>query len=64
MLSAFIKFRGQDDVEVLYHDYGYECDTNSQIIEWHFADNTITKDQPLSETEEQEIYEHLSKLGE
>ncbi|HVK82358.1 MAG TPA: hypothetical protein VM915_17295 [Verrucomicrobiae bacterium] len=62
MQTATITFRGEER-EVEYKDYGYESDTNAQVIEWKFADLTPEQHDALkiTEAEEQAIFETLSQ---
>lgn len=59
-----VKFRGEErDVEV-DHNSGYDPDTNSQTIDWHFAGLTVVDHENLEITDEehQSVFEQLCEL--
>lgn len=58
-----VKFRGGDwDVEVDY-DSGYDPETGSHEIEWHFYELTTKENAALkiTDAEEQLVYEQLAQ---
>lgn len=65
MITAYVKFRGEE-VEVVYHDNGYEPNTNSHVIDWEFVglDASAYDVLNVSHAEEEEIYAQLYKISE
>ena len=61
MRTTYITFRGEEDVAILYQDFGYEPDDEVNNIDWHFVDknkNLLV----LSYEEEEEIYQYILSL--
>lgn len=60
-----VTFRGEEiDVEI-DHDGGYEYDTNTHVIEWHFYGLTPEQHDALKVTdkEDQEIFAQLAEAS-
>lgn len=60
-MMTSVNFRGESrDVE--YRDAGYEPDTGSHTIDWHFVDEEM-KGVELTPEEEEAIYLQLAEIG-
>ncbi len=62
MPRTTIQFQGQE-VEIEYHDFGYESDTNAHDIEWEFVDKIWNEFTPLSDEDEEAVMLHLYQLS-
>lgn len=62
MRSISVQFRGTEWLVEIDRDGGYDDETNTHEIEWHFAGLTPADHDALNLTddEEQEIYEQIS----
>jgi hypothetical protein len=60
-----VKFRGQEVEVEVDHDEGYDPDTGSHDIEWHFADMTFEEVEALKVTdaESESIYQQLVEFS-
>jgi len=60
-----VTFRGEEQDVEIDHDGGYEPDTGSHEIEWHFYGLTPEQHDALKITaeEEQAIHEQLAQIG-
>ena len=62
--STAVEFRGLLMAVTIDHDSGYDRDTNSHEIDWHFSDLTPDEHEALNITDEEEeaIFNELAAL--
>lgn len=59
MMRTTVHLNGRD-LDVEYHDHGYEPDTNTQDIDWRFTEPDAPTE--LTEADEQCVYDQLVRI--